>query len=59
MAVNDGKGGSTTGQTTLPVGKPAAVQAPSITGSVQSTPVVGAGGTVNFSITAKIRKAAP
>jgi hypothetical protein len=52
VAVNDGKGGSTTGQTTLPVGKPAAVQAPSITSSVQSTPVVGAGGTVNFSVTA-------
>jgi len=52
VTVSDGKGGSTTGQTTLPVGAPVAVQAPSITDSVQSASVVDVGGIVNFSIEA-------
>ena len=52
VTVNDGKGGSTTGQTTLPVGAPVAVQAPSITDSVQSVSVVDVNGSVNFSVDA-------
>jgi len=52
VAVSDGRGGSTTGQTTLPVGKPVAIQAPTITGSVQSVIAVGAGGSAKFSVTA-------
>ena len=52
VTVSDGKGGSTTGQTTLPVGAPVAVQAPSITDSVQSVSVVDVNGSVNFSVDA-------
>jgi hypothetical protein len=52
VTVSDGKGGSTTGQTTLPLGKPVAIQAPSITDSVQSVSVVDVNGSVNFSVDA-------
>jgi len=52
VTVSDGKGGSTTGQTTLPVGKPVAVQAPSITDSAQSASVVDVSGTVTFAVDA-------
>jgi len=52
VTVSDGKGGSTTGQTTLPVGKPAAVQAPVIVDSVQSVSVVDVSGGVNFAVEA-------
>ena len=52
VTVSDGKGGSTTGQTTLPVGKPAAVQAPVIVDSVQSVSIVDVSGGVNFSVEA-------
>jgi hypothetical protein len=52
VTVSDGKGGSTTGQTTLPVGAPVAVQAPSVTDSVQSVSVVDVNGSVNFSVDA-------
>jgi hypothetical protein len=52
VTVSDGRGGSTTGQTTLPVGKPVAIQAPSITDSVQSVSVVDVNGSVNFSVDA-------
>jgi hypothetical protein len=52
VTVSDGKGGTTTGQTTLPVGKPVAIQAPSITDSVQSVSVVDVNGSVNFSVDA-------
>jgi len=50
VAVNDGRGGSTTGQTTLPVGKPAAIAAPTIISSLQSVIAVGPGGNVAFSV---------
>jgi len=52
VTVADGRGGSTSGETSLPVGKPVAIEAPTITGSVQSTALVEAGATVNFAITA-------
>jgi hypothetical protein len=52
VTVSDGKSGSTTGQTTLPVGAPVAVQAPSVTDSVQSVSVVDVNGSVNFSVDA-------
>ena len=52
VTVSDGRGGSTTGQTTLPVGMPAAVQAPVITDSVQSVSVVDVNGSVSLSVDA-------
>ena len=52
VTVSDGRGGSTTGQTTLPVGKPAAVQAPIIVDSVQSVSVVDVNGSVNLAVEA-------
>ncbi len=52
VTVSDGRGGSTTGQTTLPVGKPTIIEAPTITGAVQSSADVPASGTVNFSVDA-------
>jgi len=52
VAISDGKGGSTTGQTTLPVGKPVAVQAPVIVDSVQSVSVVDVSGGVNLAVEA-------
>ncbi len=52
VTVSDGKGGSTTGQTTLPVGKAAAIQAPVITDSVQSVSVVDVSGGVSFAVEA-------
>jgi hypothetical protein len=52
VTVSDGKGGSTIGQTTLPVGKPAAIQAPVIIDSVQSVGIVDVSGGVNFAVEA-------
>ena len=52
VTVNDGRGGSTTGQTTLPVGKPTFIEAPTLTATVQSVAAVEAGGRVNFSVSA-------
>ena len=52
VAVSDGRGGTTTGQLTLPVGKPLIVTAPTITAKVQSSPVVDAGGSVSFAVEA-------
>ena len=52
VTVTDGRGGSTTGQTTLPVGKPTAIEAPTITATVQSVSSVEAGGRVSFSVSA-------
>ncbi len=52
VTVSDGRGGSTTGQTTLPVGKPTIIEAPTITSAVQSSADVAAGGRVNFSVDA-------
>ena len=52
VAVSDGRGGSTTGQTTLPVGKPVPIEAPAITISAQSASVVEASGSVNFTVEA-------
>jgi hypothetical protein len=52
VAVSDGRGGSTSGQTTLPIGKPSTVEAPAITVSVQSVGVVDASGSVNLSVEA-------
>ena len=52
VAVSDGRGGSTTGQLTLPVGQPLIVTAPTITAKLQSTPVVEAGGSVSFAVEA-------
>jgi hypothetical protein len=59
VAVLDGRGGSTTGQTTLPVGKPVITEAPAITSSVQSIGVVGANGSVNLSIEASDPQGSP
>ena len=52
VTVSDGRGGSTSGQTTLPIGKPAAIQAPGIVDSVQSVSVVDVSGGVNFAVEA-------
>jgi hypothetical protein len=52
VAVSDGRGGSTTGRTTLPVGNPNTIVAPAVTGSVQSVRVVDASGSVNLSVEA-------
>jgi len=52
VAVSDGRGGSTTGQTTLPVGKPVTIEAPTITIGAQSSPAVDHGGSVSFSVEA-------
>lgn len=52
VTVDDGRGGSTTGRTTLPVGKPLTITAPIITGSFQSVVAVGPGGKVTFSVAA-------
>src|SRR5450631_345966 len=52
VLVNDNRGGSTNGQTVLPVGAPATLTGPSITNSVQSVSLVVAGGTVTFAIEA-------
>jgi len=52
VAVNDGRGGSTSGQATLPVGAPAAVSSPVITSSSQSPNVVTPGMSVTFQVTA-------
>ncbi len=50
VAINDGRGGSTTGQLTLPVGKPPIITPPIITAKVQSDPLVDANGSVNFAV---------
>ncbi len=52
VTVSDGRGGSTTGQTTLPVGKPKTVEAPAIITSVQSVETVDANGNVNLAVEA-------
>jgi len=52
VAVNDGRGGSTSGQATLPVGAPAAVSSPVITSSSQSPNLVTPGKSVTFQVTA-------
>ena len=52
VAVNDGRGGSTSGQATLPVGAPVAVSSPVFTGSTQSPNVVNPGMSVTFQVTA-------
>jgi Calcineurin-like phosphoesterase len=52
VAVKDNRSGSTSGQTTLPVGAPAALGSPSITDSVQSAAVVDANATATFTVSA-------
>ena len=52
VTVSDGRGGSTTGQLTVPVGKPRIITPPIITAKVQSAPVIDAGDSVNFSVDA-------
>ncbi len=52
VKVSDGRGGLTSGQATLPVGAPAVIEAPRITGSAQSTAVASAGESVNLSVDA-------
>ena len=52
VEVADDRGGSTSGQTLLPVGAPASLGAPSITASLQSAAVVDAGTTATFSVAA-------
>jgi hypothetical protein len=52
VEVGDGRGGSTTGRTTLPVGKPQVLEAPAITGTVQSVREVDANGSVSLSVDA-------
>jgi hypothetical protein len=59
VTVSDGKGGATTGETTLPVGAPAAVQPPVVTDSVQSVSIVDVNGSVNFSIDATDPQGSP
>ena len=59
VTVSDGKGGVTSGQTTLPVGAAVAVQAPVVTDSVQSVSVVDVGGSVNFAIDASDPQGSP
>jgi hypothetical protein len=52
VTVSDGRGGSTTGQTTLLVGKPVAIGAPVIVDSVQSASSVDINGSVNLAVEA-------
>jgi len=52
VTVSDGRGGSTTGQTTLLVGKPVAIGAPVIVDSVQSVSAVDINGSVNLAVEA-------
>ena len=52
VAVSDGRGGSTTGLLTVPVGKPRIIVPPIITAKVQSARVVEAGDSVNISVDA-------
>ena len=52
VAVSDGRGGSTNGSLVLPVDKPQVIEAPAITGTVQSVREVNVGGSVNLSIDA-------
>ena len=52
VAISDGRGGSTSGQVTLPVGAPAAVSSPVITSSSQSPNAVTPGMNVTFQVTA-------
>lgn len=59
VTVSDGRGGSTTGQTTLHVGMPVAIQAPVITDSVQSVRVVDVSGSVSFSVDAMDPQGSP
>ncbi len=59
VAVSDGRGGSTTGQTTLPVGNTVPIEAPAVTLSAQSTSVVDASGSVSFSVEASDPQGSP
>jgi hypothetical protein len=52
VTVSDGRGGSTTGQLTVPVGKPRIITPPIITVKVQSARVIDTGDSVNFSVDA-------
>ena len=52
VAVNDNRGGSTSGETILPVGAPASLFAPVVTSSLQSASVVDSGTTATFMVTA-------
>ncbi len=52
VAVADNRGGSTSGQTVLPVGKPVALDAPVISASEQSASVVDVGAEAVFAIAA-------
>ncbi len=52
VAVSDGRGGATSGQTILPVGKPPLLEAPVITASLQSADTVHAGTTATFVVAA-------
>jgi hypothetical protein len=52
VAVSDGRGGSTNGLLTVPVGNPPVIEAPTITGTVQSVHEVDVNGSVNLSLDA-------
>ena len=52
VTVSDGRGGSTTGQTTLLVGQPAAVGVPVIADAGQSAFVISSGGSVTLTVAA-------
>ncbi len=59
VAVSDGRGGSATGQLTLPVGKPVIITPPIVTAKIQSTPVVDVDGSVNFAVEASDPEGSP
>lgn len=59
VSVNDGRGGSTTGQTTLPVGQPTIIVAPVITTGAQSVSVVDPDGNVNLTVHASDPQGSP
>jgi hypothetical protein len=52
VAVSDGRGGSTTGDITLPIGQPTVNQAPVIVDYVQSTTTANSGQTINLLVDA-------
>lgn len=52
VLVKDDRGGSTSGQTALPVGKPGTLQAPVVTSSTQSDGIVEAGASASFAVAA-------
>ena len=59
VAVKDNRGGSTSGQTVLPVGKPATLGAPVFTSSEQSAAVVDPSTTATFAVTATDPQGSP